>query len=165
MNPEAIGKFISEERKAKGLTQKELGEALGLSDKAVSKWENGRSMPDLAVMDDLCKLLDISINDLLSGEKLSEDSYTRKAEENMKDLMNETTHANRASRIGSVLFRLCLPDRGDSLDHALFRRNNDLRNAPGYSVTYLHAILYCSLPCLLGQPWEFRQRGMPDILS
>lgn len=68
MNPEAIGKFISEERKAKGLTQKELGEALGLSDKAVSKWENGRSMPDLAVMDDLCKLLDISINELLSGE-------------------------------------------------------------------------------------------------
>ena len=109
MNPEAIGKFISEERKAKGLTQKELGEALDLSDKAVSKWENGRSMPDLAVMDDLCKLLDISINELLSGEKLSEDSYTRKAEENMKDLMNETTHANRASRIGSVLLgSVCL---------------------------------------------------------
>ena len=69
MNQEKIGKFISERRKAKKLTQSELGSILGVSDKSVSKWENGKCMPDLSLFPELCKALGITINDLMSGEK------------------------------------------------------------------------------------------------
>ena len=75
MNQEKIGKFIAECRKAKKLTQSELAEKLGVTDKSVSNWENGRNMPDLSLFKSLCELLDISINDLISGEKLSKEIY------------------------------------------------------------------------------------------
>lgn len=63
MNQEKIGKFICERRKIKKMTQAELGEKLGVSDKSVSKWENGKCMPDLSLFPELCKILDITIND------------------------------------------------------------------------------------------------------
>ena len=81
MDQEKIGKFISDLRKGIGLTQKELAEQLGISDKAVSKWERGNSMPDISVLMKLCQILKINVNELLSGEKLSQDSYSKKAEE------------------------------------------------------------------------------------
>ena len=83
MNQEKIGKFILECRKAKKLTQSELAEKLGVTDKSVSNWENGRNMPDLSLFKPLCELLDISINDLISGEKVSKDEYQEKLEENI----------------------------------------------------------------------------------
>ena len=89
LDQEKIGKFIAERRKGQELTQKQLAEQLNVSDKAVSKWETGRSMPDNAILFDLCKVLDINVNELLSGEKLSDDSYHGKAEENMMTLMKE----------------------------------------------------------------------------
>ena len=70
MNQEKIGKFISKCRKEKRLTQSKLGEKLGVSSKAVSKWETGRSMPDISIMQKLCNILDISLNDLFAGEKI-----------------------------------------------------------------------------------------------
>ena len=83
MNQEKIGKFILKCRKAKKLTQTELAEKLGVSDKSVSNWENGRNMPDLSLFKPLCEILDISINDLISGEKISKDKYQERLEENI----------------------------------------------------------------------------------
>lgn len=74
MNQEKIGKFITECRKEKKLTQTELANKLGITDKAISKWENGRCMPDIAILRELCSILGISINELLSGERNSKNS-------------------------------------------------------------------------------------------
>lgn len=71
MNQEKIGKFIAERRKIKKLTQEELASMLGVSNRSVSNWENGKNMPDLSLFKDLCKILDISINELLSGKKIN----------------------------------------------------------------------------------------------
>lgn len=83
MNQEKIGKFILKCRKEKQLTQTELAEKIGVSDKSVSNWENGRNMPDLSLFKPLCEILDISINDLISGEKISKDKYQERLEENI----------------------------------------------------------------------------------
>jgi len=69
MDQEKIGKFIANLRKDKNLTQFELAEKLGITDKAISKWETGRSMPDISLLKELCTILDISISELLSGER------------------------------------------------------------------------------------------------
>ena len=90
MNQEKIGKFILECRKAKNLTQSELAEKLGVSDKSVSNWENGRNMPDLSLFRPGCEILDISINDLVSGEKVTKDKYQEKLEENIISTIDYT---------------------------------------------------------------------------
>ena len=109
LNQEKIGRFIAERRKAVELTQKQLAEELNVSDKAVSKWENGRSMPDNSILLELCKVLDINVNELLSGEKLSDDSYHGKAEENMMTLIKEKKNESRIKAvIGLILSILFL---------------------------------------------------------
>ena len=80
MNQEKIGKFIKECRKKKNLTQEELAKILNVTDKAISKWENGRCLPDVSLFAELCKELDITVNELLSGEKLNENNYQEKTE-------------------------------------------------------------------------------------
>ena len=90
MEQEKIGEFIAAQRKEKGMTQKQLGDALKISDKTVSKWECGKGLPDISIIMPLCELLNISVNELLSGEHLTEDSYPEKAEENMMQLIQET---------------------------------------------------------------------------
>lgn len=82
MNQEKIGKFIYECRKNKNLTQEQLAEKLGVTSKSISRWENGNTMPDYSLLKDLCNELDISINELLSGEEIKESEYMMKAEEN-----------------------------------------------------------------------------------
>jgi len=72
MNQEKIGKFIAGARNQIGLTQRELAEKIGVSDKTISKWECGKSMPDISYMDALCNSLDINMNELISGERLTE---------------------------------------------------------------------------------------------
>ncbi|MBR5370023.1 MAG: helix-turn-helix transcriptional regulator [Bacilli bacterium] len=74
MNQEKIGKFISKCRKDKNITQEELAEKLNVSNKSVSRWENGKNMPDYSILNDLCNILDININELLSGEKDNEET-------------------------------------------------------------------------------------------
>lgn len=78
-----IGKFIASCRKDKNLTQKELAEKLGITDRAISKWENGRGLPDSSIMLELCNELSISVNELLSGEKLAMENYQENAEQNL----------------------------------------------------------------------------------
>ena len=86
-----IGKFIAEMRKEQNLTQIDLAERLGISNKTISKWECGNGMPDYAVMEKLCDVLRINVNELLSGERLPLQEYSRKAEENMMSLMQESS--------------------------------------------------------------------------
>lgn len=73
MEQEKIGKLIASKRKEKGLTQEQLAEMLGVTNKAVSKWENGRSMPDVAILQELCKILGITVTTLLNGEENKEE--------------------------------------------------------------------------------------------
>lgn len=87
MDQAKIGRFIAEMRREQGLTQRELAEILGVSDKAVSKWERGNGMPELSCMQPLCKRLGISLNELFSGERLTDADYKGKAEENMMMLV------------------------------------------------------------------------------
>lgn len=89
MNQIKIGKFIAETRKAQGMTQKQLAEALSISDKTVSKWECGKGLPEVSLMLPLCGTLRITVNDLLTGARVSEIDYQRKAEENMMNLIRE----------------------------------------------------------------------------
>ncbi len=89
MNQEKIGKFIANLRKEKNMTQQELAKKLGVTDRAISKWENGRGLPDYSLLQDLCDTLSISINELFSGEKISKEDYKTKAEENMSKLIND----------------------------------------------------------------------------
>lgn len=88
MNQEKIGKFISKCRKEKSITQSELAEKLGVTDRSISNWENGKNMPDLSLFKPLCEILNITINELLSGEKIKEDNYQEKLEENIINTIN-----------------------------------------------------------------------------
>lgn len=95
MNQEKIGKFIAECRKERGMTQAALAEKLGITDRAVSKWENGKSMPDTSIMLELCSLLEINVNELLSGERLDMNQYKEMAEENLMKLQEQEELANK----------------------------------------------------------------------
>ena len=81
-----IGKFIAEQRKKNNLTQMQLAEKLNITDRAVSKWENGKAMPDSSIMLNLCNELKISVNELLSGEMIEMKNYDKKAEENLLEM-------------------------------------------------------------------------------
>ena len=84
-----IGKFIAERRKELNLTQMQLAEKLGITDRAVSKWENGKAMPDSSIMLELCEILQISVNDLLHGEVITMENYNKELENTLVDLVNQ----------------------------------------------------------------------------
>ena len=84
-----IGKFISLKRKEKNITQSELAEKLGISDRAISKWENGYTLPDASNMLELCKILNITINDLFSGEIVDMKDKEKRLEENLLELVKQ----------------------------------------------------------------------------
>ena len=86
MDQEKIGKFISSCRKETGLTQAALADKLGITDRAVSKWETGKSLPDASIMIELCNLLGITVNELLTGEHITMDDYKNKAEANLLEM-------------------------------------------------------------------------------
>lgn len=90
-----IGKFISLCRKKKNLTQIELAEKLNITDRAISKWENGRTMPDSGLMLDLCSILGISVNELLSGEKIKMEKYNEKTEEILLEMAKKEEQNNK----------------------------------------------------------------------
>ena len=90
-----IGKFISEKRKAKSMTQAQLAEKLGITDRAVSKWETGRSMPDVSLMLELCSLLGITVNDLLCGEGVSMEKINETTEKNLLEMAGQKEAADK----------------------------------------------------------------------
>ena len=95
MDQVKIGKFIASCRKEQGMTQAALAEKLGITDRAVSKWETGKSLPDSGIMLELCELLNINVNELLSGEKIMLEAYDKKAEENLVAMSREIEEKNR----------------------------------------------------------------------
>lgn len=95
MNQDKIGKFIAECRKQKNLTQEQLANKLNISDRAVSKWERGLNLPDASLMIELCNILDISVNELLTGEIIKKENYMNKAEENLIELKEIIEKNNR----------------------------------------------------------------------
>ena len=90
-----IGKFIAECRKRKSLTQMQLAEKLNITDKAISKWERGIAMPDTSIMLELCEILGISVNELLSGEKIIMENENKKNEQLLLDMAKELENKNR----------------------------------------------------------------------
>ena len=95
MDLEKIGKFIAERRKAKGLTQLDLAERIHVTDRAVSKWECGRSMPDSSIMLELCEVLEISVNELLTGEVLEMKDYNKQAELNLVSMTKQKEESDK----------------------------------------------------------------------
>jgi len=90
-----IGEFIAFCRKEQGMTQAVLAEKLGISDRAVSKWETGKSLPDSGIMLELCDLLKINVNELLSGERIMAEEYDKRAEANLLSMRQEVEEKNR----------------------------------------------------------------------
>ena len=95
MNQEKIGKFIASCRKKQKLTQEQLAEKLGITYKAVSKWETGKGLPDASIMKDLCNILKITVNELLSGELINKEDYNKKAEEYMLEIYRQKEEGDR----------------------------------------------------------------------
>lgn len=102
MNQTTIGAFIAARRKAKHLTQLQLARKLNITDRAVSKWETGKSMPDASIMLPLCDILGITVNELLSGEELTKEEVEEKADENLLALQRKDERAVRWNRITGI---------------------------------------------------------------
>ena len=90
-----IGEFIALKRKKQNLTQIELAEKLNITDRAISKWERGKSMPDSSIMLDLCKILKISVNELLTGEELEMINYNKQAELNLIEMKKQKEDSDK----------------------------------------------------------------------
>ena len=95
MDQTRIGKFIAECRKNKNLTQAQLAQKLNVTDRAISKWETGKCLPDSSIMLELCNELCISVNELLSGEKIKMDNYNEKLEQNLIEIIKQKELADK----------------------------------------------------------------------
>ena len=95
MDQVKIGKFIAECRKKTNLTQMQLAEKLNITDRAISKWETGKSLPDSSIMLDLCDVLSISVNDLLCGEVVTMDNYNKELENNLLEMIKQKEQADK----------------------------------------------------------------------
>lgn len=108
MDQEKIGKYISENRKKKGLTQEDLAENLGVSKNAVSKWERGLNLPDASIMLNLCEQIGISLNELFAGEKIRDKDIEKQAEKNILELFKFNNDKNKKYRILINAFSIIL---------------------------------------------------------
>ena len=95
MDQQKIGKFIAQRRKATELTQAQLAEKLGITDRAVSKWETGKALPDTSLMLDLCHILEITVNDLLSGEIVTMENYNKMLEDNLLEVVKQKEQSDK----------------------------------------------------------------------
>ena len=95
MDQTRIGRFIADRRKTASLTQMQLAEKLNITDRAISKWENGKSLPDSSIMLELCDVLGISVNDLLSGEVVTMENYNKEIEKNLLDMIKQKEQADK----------------------------------------------------------------------
>lgn len=107
MNQEKIGKFIAELRKEKNITQQELADMLNITDRAVSHWENGRCLPDISLLRQICEIFGISINELISGERIKTEKYKEKSDNNILDVITsaekKTTLVKRKYKLFIVI--------------------------------------------------------------
>lgn len=103
MDQEKIGKFIASCRKKQNLTQAELAEKLNITDRAISKWENGRGMPDSSIMLELCNILQITVNDLLNGEVVTMNDYNKKQDELLLEIVKQKETSDRKMLLFEVV--------------------------------------------------------------
>ena len=99
MNQTAIGSYIAKKRREKNLTQEQLAETLGVSNKTISKWENGKCMPDYSIIEQLCKELSVTLSELMDGEDAAEDSVRVYDDEQILDLLRRTQELERQKNI------------------------------------------------------------------
>lgn len=99
MNQVQTGKFIAQLRREKGWSQQALGDKLGVTNKTVSRWENGNYMPDIGILEDLCSVLEININELFSGRRLDETSFKSAADQNLLISIKEAAYMRKAKKI------------------------------------------------------------------
>ena len=119
MDQVQTGKFIAELRKEKSLTQAQLGDLLGVTNKTISRWENGNYMPDLAVLQSLCAVLDVNINEMISGRRLDEADFRQQADNNLLLSLDQARRMRREYKLidfltgavtGSLIGMLTAPD-------------------------------------------------------
>lgn len=103
MDYNKIGDFIAKERKAKKLTQSKLAEKLFISEKTISKWENGNGIPDTTILPKLCSIFNVSLNELLNGERIKEENYMNKAEEKLLELQKGKEQSDKRLLIGEIV--------------------------------------------------------------
>ena len=120
MNQEKIGEFIAENRKLKKFTQSELAEKLGVTDRTISNWENGKNMPDLSLFKPLCDILGITINELMSGEKINNKEYNEKLEENIINTIDYIDKRNVKSSNIKIIILLIIGIIGICLVQFIF---------------------------------------------
>ena len=108
MNQIDTGKFIASCRKEKGLTQAQLAEKLNITDRAVSKWETGKCMPDSSIMLELCNILDVTVNELLSGERIEMNNYEEKVSENLIELKRKDENNMNKNTIISIIYTITM---------------------------------------------------------
>lgn len=99
MNQAAIGSYIAKKRREKNLTQEQLTETLGVSNKTISKWENGKCMPDYSIIEQLCKELSVTLSELMDGEDAAEDSVRVYDDEQILDLLRRMQELERQKNI------------------------------------------------------------------
>ena len=119
MNQMAIGKFISQKRKEKSLTQEQLAEKLGVSNKTVSKWETGKCMPDYSVVKTLCDELEITVAELMDGEKSEEKSVRTYDEEQIMDLLKKTQNLEKQKELLYGILLIVMGIALQALSHTL----------------------------------------------
>ncbi len=108
MNQIETGKFIAACRKEKGMTQAQLAEKLNITDRAVSKWETGKSMPDSSIMLELCNILGVTVNELLSGERIEVNNYEEKASENLIELKKKDENNINKNVVISIIYTITM---------------------------------------------------------
>ena len=138
------GKFIAECRKDKGLTQAQLSEKLCITDRAISKWERGKSMPDSSVMLELCDILGITVNELLCGEKIDMENKNKKEEQLLLDLAKEIEKKNKTiwSAMWAIMI-VCII----GLLGGLFLINLLIPEGPWMLVAILASCILFLVPC------------------
>ena len=119
MNQMATGKFISQKRKEKSLTQEQLAEKLGVSNKTVSKWETGKCMPDYSVVKTLCDELEITFSELMDGEKSEEKSVRTYDEEQIMDLLKKTQNLEKQKELLYGILLIVMGIALQALSHTL----------------------------------------------
>ena len=123
-----IGKYIAGKRKGLGLTQKQLAEKIGMSDKSVSKWERGICLPDVSVYMELCDILGISINEFLVGEDISEENIIKKSEDNLIQVTKDSKYKQRNLKSIIVVLIIITIVAGGALGVIIYRNLSQPQN-------------------------------------
>lgn len=123
MNQSATGKFIARKRKEKAMTQEQLAELLGVSNKTVSKWETGKCMPDYSVIKNLCEELEITIAELMDGEETEEKSVRTYDEEQIMDLLRRTQELEKQKKLIYGVLLIVMGIAIQALSHSISGSN------------------------------------------